>query len=171
MTDQIIRKTSRWVKILLTISLALNFLIIGAVAAKFFIPHNILGGNGPHGALGRPAALHRAGAHLMWQLPKERRQELFQLVRKHRQNMQSDLNNLAKTRLDLANAIAEQPDNSQELRNKLDAMKSAESKLHDKSSNLTLQFLQSLTASERKSYAEILKKPPHRRWFKKRSEF
>jgi len=169
MTDKTTKRTApRWMKILLTISLALNLLIIGAIGAKFFRPYYPMHSKGPHGALARPDAMYKAGRHLMWKLTRERRQEMFQIVRMHRSNMQTELSNLAKARLALAKTITSQPDNQSAFDQKWGIVKTAETALLKKSNALTSDFIKSLTADERKTYAEILQNPPHRQWFKRR---
>lgn len=166
------RKTPRWIKVLLTISLALNLLIVGAVAAKFFFPHpHHRYGKGPHSALARPGALYKAGRHLMWKLSRERRHEMFQVVRMHRANMKTELGNLAKARLGLAKAIASQPDNQAAFDKNWEIVKQAETAFRVKASALTADFIKNLKPDERKIYAEILQNPPRRRWFKRRSGF
>jgi len=169
------RKTPRWVKILLTLSLALNLLIIGASAARFFGPNHYMAGKGKHSALGQPGAMHHAGRHFMWKLPRERRHEMYQLVKMHRENMKSEYSNLAKTRLAFANMITNQPGNQEDNQERFDKfyaeIKKAEAALHQKASALTKDFIQSLTPSERQAFAKILQDPPKRRWFKKHSKF
>lgn len=172
MTDKPDKKTSpRWMKILLTVSLAFNFLIIGAIGAKFLLPHHPMHGKGSHGALARPNAMYKAGRHLMWKLSRERRREMFQVVRMHRSNMQSELNDLAKARLAVAQTIARQPGNLEKFDKNWRIVKKAEAALFIKASTLTADFIKNLTPDERKIYAEILQNPPRRRWFKRRSNF
>jgi len=172
MTDQTTKKTSsRWVKITLIISLAFNFLIIGAVAAKFFQPHHNMTGKGPHGTLAQPNALHQAGRYLMWKLPRERRREMLELVRMHRANMQGELNNLANARLALAKTIANQPDDTAEFDEKWAMVQEAETALFLKANLLAKDFIKSLTPQERKTYAQILQNPPQRKWFKNKQGF
>ena len=165
------RKTPRWVKILLVLSLAFNLLIIGAVSAKVFMPHHRFGGKGPHmthGPLARPGAMYKTGRYLMRQLSRERRYEMMQLVRMHRANMQNELKNLATARLDFARLIASQPDNKAGFDKTYAAVKQAEAALHEKASALTRDFISNLTPQERVTYAEILQNPPRRRWFRRR---
>lgn len=158
-------------KIVLTISLALNFLIIGAIGAKFFLPHHPMHANGPHGSLARPNAMYKAGRHLMWKLTRERRHEMFAIVRMHRTNMQTELSNLAKARLAIARTIASQPDNQKKFDENWRVVQKAEAALFTKASALTADFIKSLTPDERKIYAEILQNPPRRRWFKRRPNY
>ena len=163
------RKAPRWMKVLLVISLAFNLLIIGAVASKAFMPHHRFGGKGIHkgyyNPLARPAALIRAGRHMMRQMPHERRHEMFQLVRKHRTNMQSDKKKLAAARLELARLMASQSDNQQNFDTAYTAVKQAEAATHEKTSAMVRDFIKNLTPTERTLYAEILQNPPRRRWF------
>jgi len=160
MTDKTTKKIlPRWIKVTLIISLAFNLLIVGAVTAKFFLPHHNLTGKGPHGAMARPNAMHQAGRHLMWKLPRERRRQMIQLVRSHRKNMQSELDNLAKARLALAKTIASGPDNQAAFEEKWLEVQKAEKALFIKASALTKDFIANLTPTERKTYAEILQKP------------
>lgn len=167
MTDKSNKKSApRWLKILLTVSLAFNFLIVGAVSAKLFLPHHNMTGKATHGALARPNAMYQAGRHLMWKLPRERRREMFQLVRMHRGNMQKELDILADARLALAQTISKQPDNMDEFDKKWVLVKEAEVALFSKANALTKDFIKSLSPDERKAYAEILQNPPRKKWFK-----
>ncbi len=164
-------KAPRWMKILLTVSLAFNLLIIGAVSTRVFMSGHYMTGKGPYAALARPGAMHHAGRHMMWKLPRQRRHEMRQLVRMHRSNMQAELKNLANTRLDFARQITSQPDSQAGFDKTYAAVKQAETALHEKASALTKDFITSLTPSERKTYAQTLEHPPRRRWFRKSSRF
>lgn len=161
------RKAPRWMKILLVLSLAMNLLVIGAFVGKLFMPHHGFAGKGPHGALASPGAMRDAGRHLMWKLPRERRQEMLQLVRRHRANMQTELNDLANARLDFARLVASQPDNREGFDKTWKAVKKAEAALLAKANALTRDFLENLTPQERKLYAKTLQNPPRRKWFKR----
>lgn len=161
-------------KILLVISLAFNLLIIGAVSSKVFMPHHPFGSASHHkykgfnkhqSKLARPGALFRANRYLLHQLPRARRKELIQLVRKHRDSMQDELLTLAAARLAFARHIDSQPENQAEFDKTYTQVKQAEVALHAKASAMTKAFISALTPAERKIYAEILQNPPHRRWF------
>jgi len=170
------RKSPRWVKVLLVISLAFNLLIIGAVGSKVFKPHHRFGG-GPnmhstkHGPSAhpsaRPGALIKAGRHMMRKMSPERRQEMFQILNKHRANMQEQMKSLADTRLAFAQHLANQSDDQAEFEKAYTAVKTAEDAVRDKYSEMTSDFIKNLTPPERKLYAKILQDPPRRHWFKR----
>lgn len=163
----VISKTPRWVKITLTLSLALNLLVAGAVGASMFWSHSGLHGKGPHDGLARPAAMKVAGRHLMWKLPRERRRELFKIIRQHRRAMRPELNVLADKRLELAKLLATPTPSQEEIDKSLSSVKDAETALHRKAGGLVKAFIGNLTPQERRLYAKILQNPPRRRWFGK----
>ena len=90
----IVRKSLRWMKVVLVLSLMLNVVVIGAVGARAWMIHKH--GHGFH-------AMRMLGVHsFLRKLPKERRQELrgkFRQVRKelreHGRSLMGPLRNLA----------------------------------------------------------------------------
>lgn len=155
-----------WMKIALTVSLALNLLIVGAVATTIYNAKRHYGDLARVSPLGRPAAMHRAARHLMWKLPRERRRELAELARKNRAALLPDMERLAKARLALANLIARGTVDQAEYQAALDAVSKAENDIHVQAGTLTRKFIDALTPEERRLYAEILKSGPrhHRKW-------
>lgn len=167
------RKSPRWVKVFLVISLAFNLLIIGAVASKVFRPHHRFGGgykmhHTKPGPSARPGALIKAGRHMMRKMSPERRHEMFQTLNKHRANMQEQMKTLAATRLAFAQHLTNRPDDQAEFEKTYIAVKTAEDALRDKFSEMTNDFIKNLTPAERKLYAKILQDPPRRHWFNRR---
>ena len=164
-TPTIKRKSPRWMKVLLVISISLNLLIVGAIGSRMYFgpPHFTVAGK--HGQLARPDAMRRAGLHMMWKLPREKRREIHQLVRNHRAEIQPQLQALAQARTQFANTLKTDY-TPQQLDAALAKMYAAQNTVEQKSNELIVRFIDRLTPQERKQYAEILLAPTHRRWFK-----
>ncbi len=159
----IIRKSPRWVKILLTLSLAFNLLIISAIGSKiYFAPESM--GKINNARLARPGALQTAGFHLMQMASKQRKLELARLVRVNRRKLRHYYQNIANSRLALAKTLNTRPFNIEAMQKALQAVHSAETEAHNQISNFTATFLSSLTPQEREDYAKLLTEPPRQRW-------
>ena len=154
-------------KVLLTISVALNLLVIGAIGSRaYFGPPGGFHMVGKHARLAHPAAMQHAGRHLMWKLPREKRRDIRQMVKSHRTSMQPQLQGLAQARLKFAKLI-EQPYEPAQFDAALATMKTAEAAVQQKSSDLIRQFIEKLSPQERMKYGKILQKPARKRWFKR----
>jgi len=164
--QKIVRKSPRWVKILLVLSLAVNMLIIGTVAGSFFFgPGHRFTGMSSYNNITRPAALHVAGRMLVWKLPRARRQAVFALVRKHREAIAPLFDKLDAKRMELAKILASETTDSQKFKTVFDEITNIEAEIHLKASALTEKFITGLEPAERRLYAEILQNPPHMRGF------
>ena len=166
--SQIVRKSPRWMKILLVLSLALNLLIIGTIAGSFFFGpgHRFTGmAMSPYNKISRPTALYVAGRMLVWKLPRERRQAVFALVRKHRAAMAPAFKRLDTKRTELANILAAETLDSERFKTVFDDITKIEADIHLKAADLTEKFITSLQPAERRLYAKILQNPPRHRGF------
>ena len=164
-TRRALGRTPRWLLTLLVISLALNLLIIGAVAARIY--------NSPfgfshmrHAMLARPGALHIAGRRLMHRLPRARRLQLRALAARHREAIRASFLTVAGARTKLAEYLAGGTFDEDRYSALLEAVRKAERAAHGEAVRLTDAFLRALTPAERQRYAEILRSPGQRGWWK-----
>ena len=175
---QIVRKSPRWMKILLVLSLALNLLIIGTIAGSFFFgPGHRFTGMAPYNRIARPAALHVAGRMLVWKLPRERRRAVFELVQKQRTQMAPAFERLDEKRAELANILAAENLDTERFKTVFDEITKIEADIHLQAATLTEKFISGLHPAERRLYAEILQHPlrhrgfgmggPGRRWLRR----
>ncbi len=158
------KKSPRWMKILLVISLSLNLLIIGAIGSRAYFGPAGFKVAGKHGRLASPNAMRHAGTHLMWKLPREKRLEIHQLVRNHKAAMKPQLLALANARANFARTLKTDY-KPEELSAALAKVGAAEDVIHSKSTELIKIFIDKLTPQERKKYAAILLSPKRGRWF------
>ncbi len=150
------RRWPRWAKILLTISLALNLLIIGAVATRYyFIAYDHK--KSTMGNLAKAGAMHRAGMAMMWKLPRDRRDQLARFAMSRRQQMQQNFSAIAATRLKLADIIAARPFDQAAFDKAFAEVKNAEAQAHVAGLKLTRDFIARLSDDERTLYVEMLK--------------
>lgn len=150
-------KRRRWVTIALTISLALNLLVVGAIGSRFFFGHG--GYYGRHH--GQRGAMLAAGKHLLWSLPRERRNELKAIARQYRGQFKELHGEHDQARIALADAIAAQPFDATSFDTAYSAMMQTETKAQERIRTLGRDFILKLTAEERVKFAEKLRKP---RW-------
>lgn len=146
----------RWAKILLTASLALNLLIIGAAATRYYFVsygHE----DSTMGNLAKAGAMHRAGMAMMWKLPRDRREQLRQFAMSRRQQMQTNFSAIASARLKLADIIAARPFDQTAFDGAFSAVKKAEASAHAAGLSLTRDFIAKLSDDERTLYVKMLK--------------
>ena len=146
----------RWAKILLVVSLALNLLIIGAAATRYYFVaygHD----ESTMGNLARAGAMHRAGMALMWRLPRERRNQLRQFAMSRRMGMQQNFTAIANARLKLAEIIEKRPFDQAAFDKAFAVVKKAEAAAHDAGLKLTRDFIARLSDDERAIYVQMLK--------------
>jgi len=148
----------RWVTIVLTISLALNLLVASAIGARVIFGHGGFYGR----QYGSGGAMVAAGRHLLWSLPRERRNELRAIVRLHKPQFRAMRSEHDEARRALADAITAEPFDIDRFDQAFTAMTQNESKAHEQIRALGRTFILKLTPEERATFAADLRKP--RRW-------
>ncbi len=177
MTENTRQKKRRgWLLPLLLVSLAFNFLVVGAVGAmiaRHYLDRKIWGVDDPrkmdarwkrHAALGRPGRMLRASRKLLRELPEERRKELSALVRKHGRAIREAYVKVGEARARLAAVIATEPFDEGAYAEAMKELRQADAAARMKVLDLADAFLRALTPEERRRYAEILRRNSYRRW-------
>ncbi len=177
MTDTVQKKKRRsWLLPLLLVSLAFNFLIIGAVGAmiaRHYLDRKVWGIHDirkmdarwkRHAALGRPGRMLRASRKLLRELPEERRKALSALVGKHGRAIREAYVKVGEARARLAAVIAAEPFDEKAYADAMKDLRRADAAARMKVLDLADAFLRALTPEERRRYAEILRRNAYRRW-------
>ncbi len=170
MNETMQTKTRRgWLLLLLLVSLAFNFLILGAVGAmvaRHYLDRKAWGIHDMHkmddrwkrhAALGRPGRMLRASRKLMRELPEERRKALSDLVRKHGRAIRQAYAKVGEARARLAEILATEPFDGQAYAEAMQALRKADTAARMKVLDLADTFLRALTPQERRRYAELLR--------------
>ena len=171
-------KRRSWLLPLLLVSLAFNFLVVGAVGAmiaRHYLDRKVWGVHDTrkmdarwkrHAALGRPGRMVRASRRLLRELPEERRKALSELVRKHGRNIREAYVKVGKARARLAAVIATEPFDGKVYAEAMKELREADAAARMKVLDLTDAFLRALTLQERRRYAELLRDAArYRRWY------
>ncbi len=147
----------RWLVAALTLSLAFNLLIVGAMTARYFFHP----GGWRHGDTSTVGAMRSAGRHLLWSLPRERRKALRRIVKDRRPNLEAFREEMYQARKELADVIGKPVLDEQKMKAALGKIKLAEDRAKEAFRALGREFLENLTPEERARFAENLLK---RRW-------
>ena len=157
--------TPRWLVVLAVVSLSLNLLVAGAVAARiYYSPFGF--SHMRHAMLARPGALHIAARRLLRRLPRDRAQALRGLAERYRRDLRARFGAVADARLRLARILARQPFDEAAYKAALDEVRASERNAHSTASALTEAFIRALTPEERGRYADILRSPGQHGWWR-----
>ncbi len=181
MTDSARPKQRRgWLLPLLLVSLAFNFLIIGAVGsmvARHYLDRKVWGihdarrtdvGWKRHAALGRPGRMLRASRQLLRELPEERRKALSALVRRHGRAIREAYAKVGEARARLATVITTEPFDEKAYDAAMKKLREADAAARMKVLDLADAFLRALTPQERRRYAELLRDASRYRYWRSR---
>jgi uncharacterized membrane protein len=151
------RRSITWWGVLLVISLALNLLVGGAVAARFFI---------------RPPIERMAGAsylqlvprHFFMDMDRQRRDELLKLLRSYRDQFRAGQQRTRDTANKLADALDANPYDEAQVRAVVETFASNGNELLDLSTKAAMDFISHLTPEERVRLAQRIRErtEPHR---------
>jgi uncharacterized membrane protein len=147
-----------WVKAVLILSLAFNLLVIGAVSAKFVAGHKWAKRWG-----GAVSVLHE-GRHFIRSLPRERRREIREIARGHREAFAPVRQAADDARLALAAALEREPFDKQVYAQALEKLKTALRSAADPAGDMLTKVIENLTPGERKAFGRRLKRKPRRRY-------
>ncbi len=178
MTDTTQPKKRRgWLLPLLLVSLAFNFLVVGAIGAmiaRHYLDRKIWGVSDirqmdarwkRHAAMGRPGRMLRASRRLLRELPQERRKALSDLVRKHGRAIREAYVKVGEARARLAAVIAAGSFDEAAYAEAMKELRKADAAARLKVLDLADAFLRALTPQERRRYAELLRDASrYRRW-------
>jgi uncharacterized membrane protein len=147
---------SRGLKYALIASLALNLLIVGAVAGTMFY-----GFKHPAPRFGQGAREDFGLYGLTHRLPEDRRKELRKQLRQDRKDFRPLVDEIATARREAADKLAAEPFDKAALEAAIANVASKEQALRQAAVNVFLGHAERLTPDERKTLAE---------WWRKRSE-
>lgn len=136
------RRAPRWMWIALVLSVALNLLVIGAVASATW--HLRSGGFGPHARIERFLAT----------LPQERAEALRATVNRSQEIIRPLRSEVREARKDLARVFTTEPVDKEALSATLARLTDAEMKIRQAYAQLTTELAASMTAEERQALAE-----------------
>ena len=181
MTDSAQPKKRRgWLLPLLLVSLAFNFLILGAVGSmivRHYLDRKAWGIHDArrmdaswkrHATLGRPGRMLRASRRLLRELPEERRKALSALVRKHGRTIREAYVKVGEARARLAALIAAEPFDEGAYAAAMKELRKADAAARMKVLDLADAFLRALTPQERRRYAELLRDASRYRYWRSR---
>lgn len=146
------RRTPRWVKAVLVVSLALNFVFIGLGAGL------VLRSQGGRGPAARDAALMLARA-----LPRADRRELFREFRQRRGEIVDTTPGPARYRRQIAEILRTRPFDAEALRSILGEQRQRGLRIANAGSDAVVEHLAKMTDEERAAVARRLLRGPERR--------
>ncbi|MEM7425895.1 MAG: periplasmic heavy metal sensor [Pseudomonadota bacterium] len=159
------RKSPRWMKILLTVSLMLNVAVIGAIGARAWKTHKY--GHGHH-------AMHALGVHaFLWKLPRERRKALREKFRQVRGELKQHKFALVQPLQQFAGALAASDYDRAKVEEAVQAFRASHEKRAAARERYILELVDALTPEERKMLGEkILERAERRqRWHKRLNDW
>ena len=144
-----------WLKIFLIISVSINLLIAGAVISRFVVAKRMFYAHG----MGAPGLMLRESRHMLRSADRERRDELRQMMRPHRETLRGSRMEIGKRRAEIADLLNAENLDREALRAALKRLNDTEDKAHTAVAKLREDFLLALTVNERRRFAEgMLKK-------------
>jgi uncharacterized membrane protein len=143
---------SRWWSALLIASLAINLLIAAAVATHFVRD----GGGRPEG-LGRPSYAQLIPRKFFADLPRERRRELLDVLKKYRGDFRTGREEARANALKLADALDAEPFDSTRANEATAAFAASGNAMVQRASSLAVEFIAKLTPEERKMLAQRIR--------------
>lgn len=175
-------RSRRWLWAAFIVSLSLNMLILGAAGAMMWM-HGRADAlfsefrparHAPHGdkwrkrhasvALARPGLLMAATRRLMRRLPRARRVQLRQLMRRHRGELAPLFRQLADARRAVLKVLREEPLDRAALKQALADMRAAEMKAREGLLAMMEELMAALTPRERRMLADIMERKARWRW-------
>jgi uncharacterized membrane protein len=146
---------SRTLKAVLIASLALNFLIIGAVGGWMYKWHRHGGPWHGHGGIERQLFKFAR------ELPRQRRYELRKMFRNRWKEMRPKPDHFRDVRDSAVAALLAEPYDKQNLTDALEMSRIKRGQLMDGFSGLFVEMVDQLTVDERKAFATFLKERSH----------
>ena len=151
-------RTRRWVWVLLAASLAVNLLIVGAIAG-----HILLGGPERHFAGRGGPPIMAAIRQLMREMPGDRRKIVREIIKKHRPAIKPLRAARRKARSAAEKELTAQPFDKAKFESALRAVHDAKIKLRKTATPMLLEIIEVLTPQEREKFLKAVKKRHARR--------
>ena len=180
-------RVSRWLWVVLVVSLSLNMLILGAIGAMMWMHHRAgmpllagmgrdAGAGGPQAGGGRrgqmaPLRLARPGLimislrQLLHRLPRERRRALRRHLRAHRQQIVRAFRQVARARAAFLRLLREGNPAPARLDAALNTLLQAEEQARRALLELVRAMVSALTPRERRMFARIMQQGTQRHHF------
>ena len=140
--------TPRWLKWLLSLSLALNFVVIGLAVGAAIKFHRHGHGHGGVATIG----------HIMWALPSESRDRAKELIRAARPDLKALRTERKAAKLALADAIEASPFDAEAVTAAFAALRDKDQTNKASTHAVMVDILRLLTAEERADVAQSLRK-------------
>ncbi len=141
------RATSRWVWVLLVGSLAVNFLIIGAIGGHLWA-HRHDDGSRNFGRSGERQSFFR-------KLPVERKNIIRQTLREHREKTRPLWQKVKETRQQARQILETEPFDEEKFLISLDQLQTAETEARAASRPMMVEIIKQLEPNERKHFLRI----------------
>ncbi|MFN0190492.1 MAG: periplasmic heavy metal sensor [Aestuariivirga sp.] len=142
---------SRWWSALLIASLALNLLIAAAVVTHF------VRDGGRSEALSRPSYAQLIPRKFFSDLPRERRRELNDVLKKYRDDFRTGREDARANALKLADALDAEPFDATRATEAAAAFAASGNAMARRGSDLAVEFISKLTPDERKLLAQRIR--------------
>lgn len=145
------RKPGRWLRIALIASLALNVLIIGfAVSRAYHFSGKHWRGQAP------VAQVMKQGRKFIHDLPRERRRELWTMIKQRRGEFTVNADELRTAVQGLAEALKQEPFDAGGTEQALMQLQGQAQVMLDRGRGVTLEVISALSQSEREEFARRL---------------
>ncbi len=145
----------RWIVIGLAASLAVNGVLLGYLGARVFGEHDRQRGSA--------TAFFSDGRRFIRSLPHERRDELREIARTHRDEFRTLRQDVRQAKLKLADALEVEPYNAAAVEKALVQLQRTLVAIGDAGRAVTLEIIPELTLDERRALANDLRQPRRRR--------
>ena len=143
-------KSSRWWTALLVVSLAINLLIGGAVAARFFTREG-------HERLMGASYTQLIPRRFFTEIPRERRRVLLDILKQYRNDFRGDRDAFETAAAKLADALVIEPYDVEKVKLVINEFASQAGKLAARGGDAALDILAQLSPDERKILADAIR--------------
>ncbi len=152
-------RSRKWLWVILIISLALNFLTVGAIGGTMWAWHHGAWGHGPG---------FRHGWAFMRELPRERRREIRSVIRKYRGTFRPQRKHMRDLGHEVLKTLKAEPFDEQRFAGALEAFYKARAEAHAARHPMIKELARILTPEERELFAKTfrhrLRGFGHHRW-------
>jgi uncharacterized membrane protein len=154
------RRAPLWMKITLVLSLSLNLIIFGAMAARMWYGFSFSHMRAMHA----PGAMLSGARGLIRALPPSRRVRFREFYNQRRPRIEQSRRSVAETRRRLAEIIAREPFDQKDFDQALEKLQNAETRAHELIMSIRADLVRTFTPEERRAYARrLLHRPKWRR--------
>ena len=148
------RRAPLWMKIVLLLSLSLNLIIFGAMAARMWYGPGAMHKRG----MSMPGAMLTDARRFIRKMPRERRADFRAFYIERRDLIRQSRRLVANARRGLARVIARETFDQKAFDKALKELKDTEAKSHDLVMTIRADLIRAFTPEERRTYARRLLK-------------